>query len=144
MFRLMLEAFTRTYPMRFAAIRHASPLPAAAALLIALAGCAATPPAAPATAPQAARAAPTAIGTIVAVRPVQADDWRRSVLAALGTPGAAPGAGVAEFIVRLEDGRAISVVQPDPGTLRAGSRVAVLPGGQALGATRIAAITASR
>ncbi len=113
------------------------------AVLLALAGC--TAPAA--RTPVAAVAAPlpqggpAGGGTIVAMRPLASDSpARRSVLAALGVAPGAAADGAVEFVVRGDDGRPISVMQGDVGDLRAGDRVALIPGHR----TRIAPVRVLR
>jgi hypothetical protein len=97
-------------------------------LLAALAGCAAPVPAA---APQAAaappaHAAPTLLqGVVVAIRPVPA---AAMFPVRLGWPGAERHRSVTEFILHLEDGSTLAVVQPDPVQLHVGQRVGILPG----------------
>jgi outer membrane lipoprotein SlyB len=105
--------------------------------LLALTGCAhsVTNAAAPATA--TAHGATTGAGTILSLRAVAArsdrDPWRVALLADAGGAAASPGDGGAvpmtEFIVRLDGGSTISVVQTNELGFRAGDRVIVLHDG---------------
>jgi outer membrane lipoprotein SlyB len=102
------------------------------ALVAALVACA---PVAGSPAAEEVGAAAAPVGVIVARRPLVAageaarGQARRAVLAAIGAPppAAAWGADEYEFVVRTDDGRTFSVVQPAAG-LVAGQRVRVLAG----------------
>ncbi len=97
--------------------------------------------AAPIPPPQAAPVA-MVTGRLVAVRPLLAATVRQPVLSALGTsPVADPAGAVVECIVLADDGRTLSVVQPDPGGLRPGLRVALRAA--PLSATRLAVASAA-
>ena len=82
-------------------------------------------------------------GAIVAMRPIPptgSGDPRASILRAVGVAaigGAEASPHVVEFIIRQDDGRTISVVQPDALRLRPGERVAI-SGGAAVGLARAA------
>jgi len=106
-------------------------------LLVGASGCAApVPPAANPAAPAARAGPPAEQGTIVAMRPVAANDPGpvRRLLRGLGAT--LPAAGAAEFIVRADDGTTLSVVQPAEAMLHRGVRVAIERGAQ----TRISTV----
>lgn len=97
-----------------------------ASVLAGLAGCAAP---APVTAPPAA--VPAAMqpamqqGIILAVRPLHAITL---LPVRLGWPGTDRQQNGAEFIVKLDDGSTLAVVQQGPSQLHAGQRVGILRG----------------
>jgi outer membrane lipoprotein SlyB len=88
------------------------------------AGCARAP--APAVPAASAATNDVVSGTLIAIRPVRAS---APILAALGDAGAgggeSPGSHTAEFILRDETGRTISVVQGDTGAFSPGQRVVI-------------------
>jgi hypothetical protein len=92
-------------------------------LVAVLAGCASPAPPAPAPAPVTAAAAGLR-GTIVAIRRVPAAllpvrlDW----------PAADRQQSGSEFIVKLDDGSTLAVVQPGPAELQIGQRVGIVRG----------------
>jgi outer membrane lipoprotein SlyB len=105
--------------------------------LLALTGCAhsVTNAAAPATATE--HVAPAGAGTILSLRVVAArsdsDPWRVALLADAGGATASLGDGsagqITEFIVRIDGGSTISVVQTNELGFRVGDRVIVLHDG---------------
>lgn len=91
---------------------------------LAVASCAAPSPPPPVAPVVSAR------GVIVAIRPLDAPadaTVRASILAAVGAgAGGAPGPLVAEFIIREDDGRTISVMQVNDGQFAPHQRVALI------------------
>jgi hypothetical protein len=83
--------------------------------------------------------------TVLAVRPiapVAADDaggWRSALLNGVSESSgpAPPAASLAEFIVRVDDGATLSIVQPNAGGLRVGDRVTLAPPSAATGSPRL-------
>ncbi len=104
------------------------------AVLLATASCAA-PRQAGAPAPSAAAGADAGGATVLVVRPIVpavmtagAGGWRALMLNGVADPAAPQrggGGGLAEFIVRLDSGPTLSVVQVEAGWPRAGDRVNV-------------------
>ncbi len=113
---------------------------AVVALTVAAASCA---PVTPAPATGAAAAVGGAV--VLTVRPIVAvpedtGGWRAALLNGAGESGgpAAPGASLAEFIVRVDDGATLSIVQPNPDGLRVGERVVLARPSPASGSPRLA------
>jgi outer membrane lipoprotein SlyB len=113
----------------------------ALALAFAAASCAPVAPV-PATGTSAA-----AIGaaTVLAVRPIapaagsEAGGWRAALLNGAGeSSGPAPAAAsLAEFIVRVDDGATLSIVQANADALRVGDRVTLARPAAAIGSPRL-------
>jgi len=113
----------------------------ALALLLAAASCAPGAPG-PATGTSAA-----AIGaaTVLAVRPIapvagsDAGGWRAALLNSAGesTAPAPPAASLAEFIVRVDDGATLSIVQANADGLRVGDRVTLARPAAGIGSPRL-------
>jgi hypothetical protein len=93
------------------------------AALLVLAGCAqhAVRPATEAATPSPIRA------TVVAIRHLPTTTTGAPVLQAIGSKPTAGAAG-AEYILRTEDGRLISLVQPDDPAVKRGDQVVLVDG----------------
>jgi outer membrane lipoprotein SlyB len=111
--------------------------PAACVMMLLAASCArsAVSPAPDTTAVPAAEN-----GTLLTVRPVATPTdsagahWRDLLLdGAAATPGAGRAVRIAEYIVRVDDGSTISIVQADDAALRPGRRVMILRNRQSSG-----------
>lgn len=69
------------------------------------------------------RPAPTLTGMVLSVRPIAAAANRGDVLLAIGRPGLTAGLTDVELIVRLEDGRLVTLTVPPGRPMRPGSPV---------------------
>lgn len=113
---------------------------AAVALPFAVASCAAVP-SAPAP---GAQAAAVGAATVLAVRPIaaiateDAAGWRAALLSGAGESGGpAPAGSLAEFIVRVDDGATLSIVQANDAGLRVGERVVLARPSATTGSPRL-------
>jgi hypothetical protein len=113
----------------------------AVVLLFAAASCAPMAPA-PATGTSAAVAGGATVLAVRPIAPVAGDadgGWRAALLdgaSESGSPTPA-GASLAEFIVRVDDGATLSIVQPNVAGLRVGDRVTLARPAAATGSPRL-------
>lgn len=97
-------------------------------LLAGLCGCAAAPVAA--VEAKGPAEGPVSHGVVASVRPMAGGPGavRGRILGAIGMAAPEPREGVVEIIIRQDDGRALSVMQANTDSIRAGERVLLTRG----------------